>query len=120
MPYFYQHVEGPIIEKPALVVESDPCYFDSPFVLEYWYEADLLRPLNTPAPEQWPSEPSKAWGTAPINYRGWECSWDGEAASWGMEGWRAAKGGWDLDCRQTSGRTWTALLREIDAEEETE
>jgi hypothetical protein len=61
-----------------------------------------------------PDEPAK--GTD-IWYRGWECGYDATAASWGAEGWRAAKGGWDLDCRHTSGRTWSGLLDEIDAEE---
>jgi hypothetical protein len=65
-----------------------------------------------------PDEPPKSYGTPPVWYRGWECDYDATAAFWGAEGWRAAKGGWDLDCRQTSGRTWTDLLDEIDAEEE--
>jgi hypothetical protein len=62
-----------------------------------------------------PSQPSTA-GEA-VWYCGWECNYDATAAFWGAEGWRAAKGGWDLDCRQTSGYTWSALLDEIDAEE---
>jgi hypothetical protein len=69
------------------------------------------------APLARPDEPPKSYGTPAVWYRGWECGWDGEAAYWGAEGWRAAKGGWDLDCRQTSGRTWADLLDEIDAEE---
>ena len=66
------------------------------------------------APKARPEEPpheTEVW------YRGWECGYDATAAFWGAEGWRAAKGGWDLDCQQTSGRTWTELLDEIDAEE---
>jgi hypothetical protein len=66
------------------------------------------------APKARPDEPAK--GTD-VWYRGWECGYDATAAYWGAEGWRAAKGGWDLDCRQTSGRTWSDLLDEIDAEE---
>jgi hypothetical protein len=53
MPYFYRHSEGGIIEKPALVVESGGGpweYFSGPFVREWWFENDLLRPLRTPAP----------------------------------------------------------------------
>lgn len=70
------------------------------------------------APKARPDEPSKAFGTPEVWYRGWECGYDATAASWGAEGWRAAKGGWDLDCRHTCGRTWTDLLDEIDWEEE--
>lgn len=54
MPYFYQHSEGQIIEKPAIVVDSmGPWdYFSGPFVRDWWFENDLLRPLNTQAPEE--------------------------------------------------------------------
>ena len=63
---------------------------------------------------QRPPEPPKG---QVVHYRGWECGYDTTAAYWGAEGWRAAKGGWDLDCQHTSGRTWSDLLDEIDAEE---
>lgn len=66
-------------------------------------------------PEARPAEPSHSDA---VWYRGWECNYDGDADFWGFEPWRAAKGGWDLDCRQTSGRTWSDLLDEIDAEED--
>lgn len=39
--YFYEHENGTIIRKPAIVVESggDPAeYFDSPFVKRWWME----------------------------------------------------------------------------------
>lgn len=55
MPYFYQHSEGSIIEKPALVVDAGGGpwdYFNSPFCEAWWFENDLLRPLHTPAPPQ--------------------------------------------------------------------
>lgn len=55
MSYFYRHSEGQIIEKPTIVVErgGGPWqYFDSPFVREWWFENDLLRPLPTQAPRQ--------------------------------------------------------------------
>lgn len=67
------------------------------------------------APKARPDEPPHG---ADIYYRGWECGYDATAAYWGAEGWRAAKGGWDLDCQHTSGRTWSDLLDEIDAEED--
>jgi len=64
--------------------------------------------------KQRPAEPEvghDAW------YRGWECSYDVDAALYGHEGWRAYKGGADLDARQTSGKTWSDLLDEIDEQE---
>jgi hypothetical protein len=70
------------------------------------------------APKARPDEPSKAFGTPAVWYRGWECGWCSESAYWGFEPWTAAKGGWDLDCRHTSGRTWSDLLDEIDAEQQ--
>jgi hypothetical protein len=79
-------------------------------------ESEMEVKTAPPSPAR-PNEPAKgsdAW------YRGWECGYDATAASWGAEGWRAAKGGWDLDCRHTSGRTWSDLLDEIDAEEDEE
>lgn len=48
MPYFYRHTEGHIIEKPARVVEAmggPHEYFQGPFVKEWWFEHDLLRPV---------------------------------------------------------------------------
>jgi hypothetical protein len=69
------------------------------------------------APATRPTEPARTFPTTFVWYRGWECNYDGDADFWGAEPWRAAKGGWDLDCRQTSGRTWSDLLDEIDAEE---
>jgi hypothetical protein len=52
-----------------------------------------------------------------IWYRGWECGYDLDAAYWGAEPWMAYKGGVDLDAPTTCGRTWSAMLDEIDAEE---
>jgi hypothetical protein len=34
--YFYLHVNGQLIWKPNIVVESDPQYFNSPLVVRYW------------------------------------------------------------------------------------
>jgi hypothetical protein len=34
--YYYLHTNGSLIHKNAVVVESDPQYFDSPFVKKVW------------------------------------------------------------------------------------
>lgn len=34
--YYYLHTNGDLIFKPAIVVESDPDYFDSDFVRKVW------------------------------------------------------------------------------------
>ncbi len=34
--YFYLHTNGDLIWKPAIVVDSEPGYFDSPFVKRVW------------------------------------------------------------------------------------
>ena len=64
-----------------------------------------------------PAEPSKSYGTPAVWYRGWECSYNDTASFWASEPWGAYKGGCDLDAPYTSGKTWDALLDEIDAEE---
>jgi hypothetical protein len=70
------------------------------------------------APKARPPEPPKTQPVTFVWYRGWECNYDCDCDFWGHEPWRAAKGGWDLDCRNTSARTWTELLDEIDDEED--
>ena len=60
---------------------------------------------------QRPPEPQ---GQVLVWYRGWECGFNYDAASWTGEGWRACLGGADLDCIQVSARTWGGLLDEID------
>ena len=35
--YYYLHTNGDLIYKNAIVVDSDPEYFDSPFVKKYWF-----------------------------------------------------------------------------------
>jgi hypothetical protein len=54
MPYFYEHSNGSIIEKPTIVVKSvGPWeYFSGPFVRSWWFENDLLRPCRTAAPPE--------------------------------------------------------------------
>lgn len=61
-----------------------------------------------------PTDGKRLW------YRGWECAYDREAASWGLEGWYACLGGEDLDCIVVRGRTWAELLDEIDDHDKTE
>ena len=34
--YYYLHQNGLLIGKNPVVVETDPQYFDSPFVIKYW------------------------------------------------------------------------------------
>ncbi len=34
--YYYLHTNGDLIYKPATVMDSDPSYFDSPFVKKVW------------------------------------------------------------------------------------
>lgn len=68
--------------------------------------------------EQRPPEPSMSYGTKPVRYRGWECSWEDDRHFWTRRGWTAYKGGCDLGAPQVDAETWTDLLEEIDAEEE--
>ncbi len=55
-----------------------------------------------------------------IDYRGWECGFNVDAAAWCNEGWEAYLGGIDLDAPKVSGRTWAELLDEIDEHDKTE
>ena len=34
--YYYLHTNGQLIWKPAIVVESDPDYFNSSFIVKHW------------------------------------------------------------------------------------
>lgn len=34
--YYYLHTNSDLIYKPATVIDSDPNYFDSPFVRKFW------------------------------------------------------------------------------------
>ena len=38
--YYYKHVNGTIIKKPDIVVQDPYEYFDSPFVVKWWYESE--------------------------------------------------------------------------------
>ncbi len=50
-------------------------------------------------------------------YRGWECGYDIDAALYAGEGWRAYKGGCDIDAPHESAKTFTELLDAIDDRE---
>jgi hypothetical protein len=52
------------------------------------------------------------------SYRGWECGYDIDAALWTGEGWRAYRGGADLDAPTVTARLFTDLLIEIDDAED--
>lgn len=52
-----------------------------------------------------------------IWYRGWEAGFDDMAHHYTSEGWRAYKGGCDLDAPQLSSKTWAGLLDAIDEAE---
>ncbi len=41
--YYYLHVNGQLIGKNPIVVESDPEYFNSKFVVKYW-KIDMEKP----------------------------------------------------------------------------
>lgn len=62
----------------------------------------------------WPDEPK---GGATAYYRGWEFGFDDMAAQYTREGWRAYKGGCDIDAPQLSAATLFALFAAIDGEE---
>jgi hypothetical protein len=49
MPYFYEHTNGTIIEKPDIVVDRGGgpyVYFEGPFVVKWWHESELLQPVK--------------------------------------------------------------------------
>lgn len=58
------------------------------------------------------AEPGDRW------YRGWEVGYDDEAAKWTNEGWRAYKGGCDLDALSVSAASYDECLDAIDEQED--
>ncbi len=62
-----------------------------------------------------PIEPKGA--VISVWYRGWEVGYDDMAGQWSSEGWRAYKGGCDLDAPQVSAATYDGVLDAIDDEE---
>lgn len=66
--------------------------------------------IGMPPPEPAPGES--------VVYRGWKAALDYDAQFWTQMGWRAYRGGVDLDAPEVSANTWIALLDEIDAVED--
>lgn len=62
--------------------------------------------------------PPEPQGTTCVWYRGWEVGWDHDAAFWGGTGWRAYKGGCDLDALEVMSETYQGCLDEIDEQED--
>lgn len=62
-----------------------------------------------------PTEPE---GEASVFYRGWEAGYEDMASRWSAEGYRAYKGGCDLDAPTVSAPSWDALLDAIDEHED--
>lgn len=52
-----------------------------------------------------------------VMYRGWEVTYDADAAYWSKCGWRAYKGGVDLDAPHVDAATYSECLDAIDEEE---
>ncbi len=67
------------------------------------------------APEQRPAEPH---GEDAVWYRGWEAGWEQILEFFTGEGFRAYKGGCDLDATNVTAGTWSDLLDAIDEEED--
>ena len=74
-------------------------------------------PCSQPVRSAMGERPLEPPANVTIRYRGWECSYNRDAAYWGAESWDAYFGGADLDAPRISGKTWNALLDEIDAQE---
>ena len=62
-----------------------------------------------------PNEPN---GEDSVWYRGWEAGWEELMEYWTGEGYRAYKGGADLDAPSVTAATWDGLLDAIDDEED--
>ena len=68
--------------------------------------------------------PGKWQPDEPVNldistwYRNWEMMFDLDASMWSNEGWRAYKGGCDLDATNVSAASWQGLLDAIDEHED--
>lgn len=65
-----------------------------------------------------PMRPAEPAATHHVWYRGWEIGYDHDAAYWGGTGWRAYKGGCDLDAPEVMAATYAACLDEIDEAED--
>lgn len=64
------------------------------------------------------TRPPEPKGDAVVYYRGWECAFYSDAEFWSGNGWQAYKGGADIGAPNVNASSFTALLDEIDEEEE--
>lgn len=62
--------------------------------------------------------PEQPKGTDVAWYRDWEVGFDQMAHDYTGRGWRAYKGGVDLDAPTVDGRTFTECLDEVDEAED--
>lgn len=62
--------------------------------------------------------PEVPHGEDTVFYRGWEAGWEQMLDFFTGEGYRAYKGGCDLDSQTVSAGTWSDLLDAIDEEED--
>lgn len=62
--------------------------------------------------------PQQPDGEDVVWYRGWEAGWERMLDFFTGEGYRAYKGGCDLDAQTVSAGTWSDLLDAIDEEED--
>jgi hypothetical protein len=65
--------------------------------------------------EQRPSEPT---GNNVVWYRGWEVGFDQMAHDYAKSGWRAYKGGVDMDAPIVDASTYEGCLDEVDEAED--
>lgn len=62
--------------------------------------------------------PEMPTGEDVVWYRGWEAGWEQQLEFYTGEGYRAYKGGCDLDAPNVTAGTWAGLLDAIDEEED--
>ena len=62
--------------------------------------------------------PPVPYGEDVVRYRGWEAGFERDLDYWTGSGYRAYKGGCDLDAPNVTAGTWTGLLDAIDEEED--
>ena len=110
----YPQAKAMVLHMITGLPEGDP-EFDGPLTDEETAMIDTAWEKHKAAR---PDEPEV--GASDVWYRGWECGYNIDAALWGAEGWMAYLGGADVDAVQVSGRTWTALLDEIDDHDKTD
>lgn len=62
--------------------------------------------------------PPMPHGEDVVWYRGWEAGWEQQLEYYTSSGYRAYKGGCDLDALSVTASTWTGLLDAIDEKED--